>query len=63
MKKLLTILLLSVVALALTTGEAYACRKVTVRQGMDYQKAIVRASASAQPSGGQPPEGYEPTSE
>lgn len=40
MKKLLTILLLSVVALALTTGEAYACRKVTVRQGVDLVKVF-----------------------
>ena len=37
MKKLLTILLLCVVALALTAGEAYAYRKVTVRQGMDLE--------------------------
>lgn len=27
-------------ALALTTGEAYACRKVTVRQGMDLVKVF-----------------------
>ena len=40
MKKLLTILLLCVVALALTTGEVYACRKVTVGQGMDLVKVF-----------------------
>lgn len=40
MKKLLTILLLCVVALALTTGNAYAYRKVTVRQGMDLVKVF-----------------------
>lgn len=40
MKKLLTILLLCVVALALTTEEAYAYRKVTVRQGMDLVKVF-----------------------
>ena len=40
MKKLLTILLLCVVALALTTGEAFAYRKVTVRQGMDLVKVF-----------------------
>lgn len=40
MKKLLTILLLFVVALALTAGEAFAYRKVTVRQEMDLVKVF-----------------------
>lgn len=40
MKKLLTILLLCIVALAQTTGEANACRKVTVRQVMDLVKVF-----------------------
>lgn len=40
MKKFLTILLLCVVALALTTGEADAYRKVTVRPGMDLVKVF-----------------------
>lgn len=40
MKKLLTILLLCVAALALTTGEAYAYRKVTVQKEMDLVKVF-----------------------
>lgn len=40
MKKLLTVLLLCVAALTLATGEAYAYRKVTVRQGMDLVKVF-----------------------
>ena len=40
MKKLLTILLLCIAALARTTGEANACRKVTVRQVMDLVKVF-----------------------
>lgn len=40
MKKCLTILLLCVVALALSMQEAFACRKVAVRQGMEYQKVF-----------------------
>lgn len=40
MKKLLTILLLCVAVLALTTGEAYAYRKVTVQKGMDLVKVF-----------------------
>ena len=40
MKKLLTILLLCIAVLALTMGEAYAYRKVTVRQGMGLVKVF-----------------------
>ena len=40
MKRLLTILIFCIAAIALTTGEAYACRKVTVRQGMDLVKVF-----------------------
>lgn len=40
MKKLLAILLLCIAAIALTTGEAYAYRKVTVWQGMDLVKVF-----------------------
>lgn len=40
MKRLLTILIFCIAAIALTTGEAYACRKVMVQQGMDLVKVF-----------------------